>query len=75
MFSLDVPLSKKFISNATKVFLERVWRLFKLHSDFEELPISSRQALVKRNGPAVFALLMAKLENCPNGMDQLQVRF
>ena len=39
MFSFDVPLSKKFLPSCHAAFLERTWRIQKMHPEFEGLTL------------------------------------
>ena len=39
MFSFDVPLSKCFFPECHKAFLERTWRIQKMHAEFEALTL------------------------------------
>ena len=42
MYSFDVPLSKKFFPLCHSAFLERSWRIYKKHAEFEALTVSDQ---------------------------------
>ena len=42
MYSLGVPLSKKYMPTLFSILNERLVRIFKMHPEFEELPIRSQ---------------------------------
>ena len=42
MYSFDVPLSKKFFPLCHNAFLERSWRIYKKHAEFQALTLSEQ---------------------------------
>jgi hypothetical protein len=50
MYSLDVPLSRTYCIKYFNVVLERMRRIFKLHSEFEELPFDVQEDILKKRG-------------------------
>jgi hypothetical protein len=46
MYSLGVPLSKSYMSNFFATIQEKIWRMYKTHLDFEELPIESQMKVI-----------------------------
>lgn len=50
MYSLDVPLSKRYIVKYFSVVVERMRRILKILPDFEELSSDVKEEIVKRQG-------------------------
>ena len=50
MYSLDVPLSKRYMIKYFSVVMERMIRILKILPDFEELPAEAKEDIVKRQG-------------------------
>ncbi len=46
MYSLGVPLSKSYMTNFFATIQEKIWRMYKVHADFEELPIESQMKVM-----------------------------
>ena len=75
MYSLGVPLSKKYMKNVVTLTLERMWRVFNIHQEFRELPVSTQRQLMAKNGPYGLAVMICRYENCPQGMQQIKEGF
>lgn len=75
MFSLGVPLSRNYMKSVISITLERVWRLFNAHPDFEELPSHSQLDMMATNGPVACAAMICRYESRPLGIQQIQVKM
>ena len=75
MYSLGVPLSKKYMKNVVSLTLERMWRVYNIHHEFKELPGSTQRELMARNGPSGLAVMICHYENCSQGMQQIREGF
>ena len=38
LHSLGVPVSKTFMPNYLSIVMERMWRVLRMHADFDDLP-------------------------------------
>ena len=75
MFSLGVPLSKSYMVNFFSIIRERIWRIFKVHPDFEDLPLETQLKTFTEHCFAGISLMIIKAELCESGMEQLQLGF
>ncbi len=71
-YSLDVPLSKKFIPNAMEVMVERFRRVFINQPEVAGLSQQQKGELSNTNVMECVALAVSKLETCVTGQDQLK---
>lgn len=76
MYSLGVPLSKHFIPQGTRVWIERFRTILYSHEEFVSGMTRDEQseALVPATF-AAFALTKAKLETCKSGNEQFKLAF
>jgi hypothetical protein len=42
LHSLGVPVSKTFMPNYLSLVMERMWRVLRMHPDFDELPAGAQ---------------------------------
>ena len=71
-FSFDEPLSKKFMSQATKIILGRFLNVMKCHPEFKEAPVVKREALWKKNSILGLAIYAVKMESFNDGQGRAQ---
>jgi hypothetical protein len=69
MYSLGVPLSKRYLSRVFAVCHERVWRIFQTQSEFLDLTFQLQRQLVNTNSMMLFCLMNAKWESYETGVN------
>ncbi len=69
MYSLGVPLSKRYLSRVFAVYNERIWRIFQAQTEFLELSFQLQLQLVGTNSLMVFCLMSAKWESYKTGVN------
>jgi hypothetical protein len=75
MISMGKKVSGDHIPGMFKILVERLWRVSKIHQDFQDLPAKNQASVMESNGKLGLALLIVKAENCSNGIEQLQDGF
>jgi hypothetical protein len=75
MYSLGVPLSRKYMKGVISVTMERMWRVLNIHPEFKELPLQTQRGLLSANGASGVAVMICRYESCPRGMQQIQEGF
>ena len=75
MYSLGVPLSRKYMKGVISVTMERMWRVFNIHPEFKELPSQTQLGFLSANGAAGVAVMICRYESFPRGMQQIQEGF
>jgi hypothetical protein len=75
MYSLGVPLSKSYMKTALSFGMERVWRMFKTHSEFTSLPTVYQGDILAQRGMVVLCILLVKFGSYDTGIEQLQFAF
>ena len=73
MWSLGVPLSKKFFLDGMKMTFERVTRMSKALPEFGQLPATLQNEILARTCPLLSALMTFKCETCSTGLEQMKV--
>jgi hypothetical protein len=73
MYSLGVPLSKRYLSRVFAVYHERIWRIFQTHSEFLDLPFQLQMQLVNTNRLMIFCLMSAKWESFKTGVNFIMI--
>lgn len=71
MHSLGVPLPGDHMPNCFKMLLERVRKLFFIHPEFEELPVSVQRGLLKNHSDTALGLTAIRSES-RNAIEQIQ---
>jgi len=62
------------MKNVLSITLERIWRVFNAHPEFEDLPSHSQLDLMGTNGPIACAVMICRYESRPLGIQQIQVK-
>jgi hypothetical protein len=75
MYSLGVPLSKRYMKGVITITLERMWRIFNVHSEFKELPSQTQLDMMSTNGPVGLAIMVSRYESMTTGIQQIQEGF
>ena len=75
MYSLGVPLSRSYMATFFSILRERIWRIFKVHPEFDVLLGESQLKALTENGFSGIAMMTVKAECCQSGMDQLHLGF
>ncbi len=71
MNSLGVPLSRNYMVNVFRMMMERVRKVWCIHPEFEELPVTFQRSLLKSQISVPHALYVVRCENM-SGTQQLQ---
>lgn len=71
MYSLGVPLSRKYMKSVVSITLERIWRVFNIHPEFKELPCQVQRELMAVNGPLGLAVMISRYESI-SGIAQIR---
>jgi hypothetical protein len=72
MFSLDVPLSKRFCPCAINIFRERFNRVMTSHSEFIQLCDADQKLHLQNSLFPALAINFARGETCASGSDQFE---
>jgi hypothetical protein len=72
MNSLGVPLSKNYMPRVFRMMMERVRKIWYIHPEFEELPVTVQRDLLKSHNLLPHALYVARSERL-TGIEQVQV--
>jgi len=75
MTSVGIPLPRDHMANIFAIFLERIWRVYRIHPEFLEMPTHQQKELITKNSTLGLALLVLKAESCKTFADQLQEGF
>ena len=75
MAALGIPLPKHHAPNIMAIFMERIWRVYRIHPEFVEMPTQLQLELITTNSALGMAMLALKSENCKSFSDQLQAGF
>jgi hypothetical protein len=63
MYSLGVPLSRRYMRNVVSITLERMLRVLNIHPEFKELSSQTQREVIARNGSLGLAILVSMLQN------------
>ena len=63
MYSLGVPLSRRYMKSVVSITLERMWRVLRVHPEFQELSGQGQRDLMAANGPLGLAVMISRYEN------------
>ena len=72
LYASGAPLLKTHIPKVFSVYLERIWRMINAQPEFEEVSTEEQLELISNNSAPALALIIAKAENCSNGLEQAQ---
>ena len=71
MNSLGVPLSRNYMANVFRMMMERVRKVWCIHPEFEELPVTLQRSLLRSHISVPHALYVVRSELL-SGTEQLQ---
>jgi len=72
MAAHGVPLPKHHMQTMFAIFLERIWRVYRIHPEFVEMPTLLQIELIATNSAFGLAMLILKAENCVCFSEQLR---
>jgi len=63
MYSLGVPLSRRYMKSVVSITLERMWRVLRVHPEFQELSSQAQREVMAANGPLGLAVMICRYES------------
>ena len=69
--SLGVPVSKSYMSSVFNMMMERIRKIWYIHPEFEELPVTVQRSLLRLHSLLPHALYVVRSERL-TGIEQLQ---
>ena len=70
-----IPLPRDHMANIFAIFWEIIWRVYRIHPEFVEMPTHLKMELISKNSTLGLALLVLKAESSKIFLDQLQLGF
>ena len=59
MYSLGVPLSRRYMKSVFSITLERMWRVLRVHPEFQELSGQAQREVMEANGSLGLAVMIS----------------
>lgn len=63
MYSLGVPLSRRYMKSVFSITLERMWRVLRVHPEFQELSGQAQREVMEANGSLGLAVMISRYES------------